>query len=124
MSNLDERSTKDSLDLPELLTVVDNDRELLAELVGIFNQQMPLLLKSLQEAVAHEDMKTVEVTSHTLKGMLSNLRAPRAALTAGQIEQMGRQQKRAGLRDALATFEAEAQGVTAQLNAILSQPPD
>lgn len=124
MSNLDERSTKDSLDVPELLTVVDNDRELLAELVGIFNHQMPLLLKSLHEAVAHEDMKAVEVTSHTLKGMLSNLRATRAALTAGQIEQMARQQKPAGLSEALAIFEAEAQDVTAQLKAIVSQPPD
>ena len=124
MSSLDERSTKDSLDLPELLTVVDNDRELLAELVEIFNQQMPLLLKSLQEAVVQEDVKAVEIASHTLKGMLSNLRATRAALTAGQIEQMAREQKPAGLREALATFETEARDVTAQLNAIVSQAPD
>jgi hypothetical protein len=37
---------------------------------------------------------------------------------------MAREQKPAGLREALATFETEARDVTAQLNAIVSQAPD
>jgi HPt (histidine-containing phosphotransfer) domain-containing protein len=48
-------------------------------LFEIFQQEAPSLLQSLQEAVAVENMKQVEITGHTLKGMLA---APHAAAAA------------------------------------------
>jgi HPt (histidine-containing phosphotransfer) domain-containing protein len=117
----DDCVTTPVLNLPKLLELVENDRELLAELVGIFKEQFPLLLKSLQEAMASEDMKGLEAIGHTLKGMLSNLCATRAALTAEHIERMGREHKRSGLKDALSALEAEGVGLSSELDAYMAE---
>jgi HPt (histidine-containing phosphotransfer) domain-containing protein len=121
MRPLDDCSTTPVLNLSKLLELVENDRELLAELVGIFKEQFPLLLRSLQDAVASEDMRGIEVTGHTLKGMLSNLCATRAALTVEQIERMGREQQQSGLKDALSALEGEGVGLLSELDAYMAE---
>lgn len=68
-----------SANLPELLARVDNDREFLCDLISIFEEEFPRYLKSLRDAVARSDSAEVVSVSHTLKGMLSNLAASRAA---------------------------------------------
>jgi len=47
----DDHSHSLSVDIPELLIRVDNDRELLRELLRIIGEEFPCLLQSLQEAV-------------------------------------------------------------------------
>jgi HPt (histidine-containing phosphotransfer) domain-containing protein len=100
-------SSQGAVNLGELLTRVENDHELLRELIGIFKEDFPRLLQSLQQSVAREDMKNVEATSHALKGMLSGLSVTQAAGTASRLEQMGREGKTSGLTDALALLESE-----------------
>jgi hypothetical protein len=68
------------LNITELLGRVDNDRELVSELFLIFKSIFPFHLQRLSDAVANELPKQVEVESHTLKGMLLNLSAARAAV--------------------------------------------
>ena len=72
-------STGTSVNLPELLDRVDNDRELLRDLLSIFTEEFPRHFCALQEAVAGRDAKRVAVVSHTLKGMLLNLAVTKAA---------------------------------------------
>jgi HPt (histidine-containing phosphotransfer) domain-containing protein len=91
----------------DLLDRVENDRELLRDLLAIFKQDSPRHLLSLKEAVLHLEMKQVQASSHTLKGMLSNLSMDRAADAAANLEQMGRHGERAGLKDALTLLEQE-----------------
>jgi two-component system sensor histidine kinase/response regulator len=110
-----------ALNLPELLALLENDDELLAELVGMFREQFPLLRESLDDAVARQDMKSVEIAGHTMKGMLSNLRANRAALAAGKIEQLGRERESAGLKDALSVFEIEVIALRSELDAYMAE---
>ena len=62
------------LNIGELLSRVDNDQELLRELVQLFKEECPLM-KSLQDAVSKEQMKTLETTGHTLKSMLASMSA-------------------------------------------------
>jgi HPt (histidine-containing phosphotransfer) domain-containing protein len=121
MTHLDDRPAKAALNVPALLALVEDDLELLAELAGIFKEQLPILLKSLQDAVAREDMKRVEVIGHTFRGMLSNLCATRAALTAEQIERMGREHEQSGLTDVLSVFEGEVAGLRLELDAYLAE---
>ena len=107
MTQKDDRSSQGTVNLGELLTRVENDRELLCELIGIFKEDFPRLLQSLQQSVAREDMKNVQATSHALKGMLSGLSVTQAAATASRLEQMGREGQTSGLTDALALLESE-----------------
>jgi HPt (histidine-containing phosphotransfer) domain-containing protein len=116
-----DRSSKVGVNLDELLARVDNDYQLLSELIGIFKDELPRLLQSLQQSVACEDVKNVEVTSHTLKGMLSGLSATPAASVAARLEQMGREGDISGLSDAVTLLEREIERLLPELDASITE---
>src|SRR6202166_5330494 len=100
-------ATPSVLNLTELLSRVDNDHELVSELFFIFKSVFPSHLQRLTDAVAKELPKQVEAKSHTLKGMLLNLSAARAAALAADLEHRGREGKIAGMREAFTGFQCE-----------------
>jgi HPt (histidine-containing phosphotransfer) domain-containing protein len=116
-----DRSSQGAVNLDELLTRVENDRDLLRELIGIFKDQFPRLLQSLQQSVARGDMKGVEATSHSLKGMLSGLSVTQAAGTASRLEQMASEGEKLGLTEALALLESEVTGLLTELDAYAAE---
>jgi chemotaxis protein histidine kinase CheA len=107
MVNLSDDSPELVLNFPELLARVDNDRDLLRELLQLFKEESSNLLGSLKQAVSHEDMERVQMTGHTLRGMLANLSATRAAAAASRLEEIGTGGDKSELRNALLTFESE-----------------
>jgi chemotaxis protein histidine kinase CheA len=107
MVNLSDDSPELVLNFPELLARVDNDRDLLRELLELFKEESSNLLGSLKQAVSHEDMERVQMTGHTLRGMLANLSATRAAAAASRLEEIGTGGDKSELRNALLTFESE-----------------
>ena len=111
------RSPQAAVNLADLLGRVENDRELLRELIGIFKEDFPSLLQSLQQSIAREDMKNVQDTSHALKGMLSGLSVMQAAATASRLEQLGREGETLGLRDALTLLESQVAQLLPELDA-------
>jgi HPt (histidine-containing phosphotransfer) domain-containing protein len=111
------RSLQGAVNLPELLVRVDNDRNLLCQLIGIFKEEFPLLLRSLQQCVVCGDIKNVEATSHALKGMLSGLSVTHAASTASRLEQLAHDGNTSGLTEALALFESEVADLLPELDA-------
>ena len=117
MKQKDDRTLQGAVDLADLLARVENDHELLCELIVIFKEDFPRALQTLQESVAREDMKTVELTSHALKGMLSGLSVMQAAATASRLEQMGREGKTSGLTDALTLLESQVAQLLPELDA-------
>ena len=117
MTQQDCRSSQVAVNLPELLVRVENDHDLLCELIGIFKEEFPGLLRSLQQCVVCGDMKNVVATSHALKGMLSGLSVTRAAALAAALEQMAREGKTSGLTEALALLESEVADLLPELDA-------
>jgi HPt (histidine-containing phosphotransfer) domain-containing protein len=117
----DDHSHSLSVDIPELLIRVDNDRELLRELLRIIREEFPCLLQSLQEAVVRGDMKGIEVKAHTIKGMLANVSFARAAATAACLERMGRECVTQGLPEELARLEQEASLALAEIEAFCTE---
>ncbi len=93
------------IDFAELLSRVENDRELMRDLLSIFKEEFPRRRQALREAVESLDAKQVASEAHALKGMLSNLAAPEAAGAAARLEQLGRDGKSAEFRESLATFD-------------------
>ncbi len=104
------------VDMPELLSRVDNDRELLRDLLMIFKDDFPRNLEDLRRAVASQDMKAAKVVSHTLKGMLSNLAVAKAAAAAAHLEQLAGGTSADPLAQALAEFEMEVDGLLAEMD--------
>jgi len=73
-----------------LLRCVNGDRELLAELTGLFRESAPAMLADIRESVGAGDPRKVESAAHRLRGAVSLLQAGDAAQTAATLEQMGR----------------------------------
>ena len=121
MNQRGDQSWQDAVDLPDLLVRVDNDHDLLCELIGIFKEEFPRVLQSLQQSVVREDIRNVEVTSHALKGMLSGLSVTRAAAMAAQLEQMAREGTSSGLSDVLTHLEHEVANLLPELDAYATE---
>jgi CheY-like chemotaxis protein/HPt (histidine-containing phosphotransfer) domain-containing protein len=108
-------------DHEELLARVENDRELLRDLLTIFKEEFPRQLLALREAVQAKDGKRVTSAAHSLRGMLSNLAATRAAGSAARLEQMGRKEEVSGFQEAFAVFENDAEKLLPQLDACMAE---
>lgn len=76
------------VDLDHALTWVDQDRELLAELVGIFLQDYPERLTELREALIHGDAPRVQRVAHGLKGAVAGFGAKQAKELARVAEHL------------------------------------
>jgi two-component system, sensor histidine kinase and response regulator len=100
---------------------VDNDRELLLDLLTIFEEDFPRHLQGLREAIDSRDSAAVASVTHTLEGMLSNLAAERASRLAGQLEELAREGQSRNFSDLLFQFETEAEGLLPQLEAYVAE---
>ena len=121
MQKTKDPSPEHCVDLAELLSRLENDRELLRDLVLIFKEDFPRHLQALREAVERRDMKQTMVVSHTLRGMLSNLAVTKAAASVGQLEQLAGSGGEAALDEALAAFEREVQGLLPEMETYLGE---
>jgi two-component system, sensor histidine kinase and response regulator len=105
--------------MTELLARVDNDRELCRELLDLFKEDAPRHLRQLQGAVAAMDASKVASEAHTLKGMLLNLSAKRAAASSATLELLAREGKNSEFAASLSAFEQRLEQVTAEIAACL-----
>jgi HPt (histidine-containing phosphotransfer) domain-containing protein len=122
MTNPDQPPNKSAIDFPELLSRVDNDRELLLDLMAIFKEEFPRHVRELTEVIAARDLKKMTVVSHTLKGMLANLAVTRAASAAAKLEQLGRNNATGPeIADALHAFQREVQGLLSEMEAYMTE---
>ena len=108
-------------DQEQLLARVENDRELMHNLLGIFRQEFPRYVQALREAVVSGDGELVAAAAHTLQGMLLNLAAGPAAAAAGRLEQLGRNGEIPAIQEAFAAFESSAASLLPQLEACMAE---
>jgi HPt (histidine-containing phosphotransfer) domain-containing protein len=66
-------------------------------------------------------MKQIATVSHTLKGMLLNLAVTRAAKGAAQLEELAHSGENISVRNALAAFEMEVQGLLPEMEAYTAE---
>jgi HPt (histidine-containing phosphotransfer) domain-containing protein len=76
-------------------------------------------MQSLEEAVSRQEMKVVETASHSLKGMLANLSATRAASAASRLEKLSHAGKRFELKGTLADLQSEVAALLLELETCL-----
>jgi HPt (histidine-containing phosphotransfer) domain-containing protein len=121
MTSGEVRSSNTTWDRADVLNRVDNDRELLHELLGMFKEDFPSTFAALKSAVQSADLKASSALSHKLKGMLSNLGGVAAAAAASRIESLASAKDGNSLPDALAALERESQDLIHELDAYLAE---
>ena len=77
----------EQLDRVALLSRMEGDRELLAEIIQVFLADAPQLVVAMRQALAQGDMHLLERSAHSLKGAAANLSALDTVKAASQLEQ-------------------------------------
>jgi two-component system sensor histidine kinase/response regulator len=65
------------------------DEELFAELVGLFREEGPRMIREIRQAIADGDPTGIQRTSHGLKGAVGYLGGTRATEAAQRLELIG-----------------------------------
>lgn len=108
------------VDLPDLLARVENDRELLAELFAMFQEELPSLHDALRHAMDIGDINQTAKAAHTLKGMLANMSIKQGALLAANIEAAARASDMPAIKVAFVAFDMEIANLSAAIDAFVA----
>jgi PAS domain S-box-containing protein len=106
------------LDEAELLAHVGGDAELLDEVIGLFLDDYPGLLRRLRDAVVRNDRKGVSETAHAIKGSVGNFAAHTAAEIAQKLENLDPGDDWCYVEDTVARLECELLRVQRVLESI------
>lgn len=80
------RQTVEQIDRAALLDRVEGDRELLTQMIHLFQQDAPNLLSAMRAALSRGDAVTLERSAHSLKGAAGSLSAKMVTAAAAQLE--------------------------------------
>lgn len=110
------------IDLPELLARVENDRELMAELLMMFREELPGLQDTLHHAVDLGDLSQAFRVAHTLKGMSANMSLRRGTALIAKVEMAAQTGDLSVVKSTLAAFVSEMTALSAAIDAFLAEP--
>jgi len=79
-----------AIDVRALMDRLDGDWMLLEELVSLYLDDEPVLMKQIARAIAAGDAEALRRSAHTLKGSVGNFCAPAAQAAALALESAGR----------------------------------
>ncbi len=99
---------------------VDGDLELVKELVALFLEDCPELVRQIRESIHNRDAQALQHSAHTLKGSVGNFCAKFAYDAAYRLEAMGRDQDFSQAEAALTVLEQEL----GRLNPVLADLRD
>lgn len=108
------------MNLPDLLARVENDRELLAELFLMLQEELPRLQSALHHALDAADQPSAASAAHALKGLLANMSMEKGASLAATIETASRAGDMSVIENAGAAFELEMAGLSAAVNVFIA----
>lgn len=81
--------SKNSYNKENFLTQFHGMEDLALHAISSFLENLPDLLLSIEESIRSNDLKKLELSAHTLKGVLSNFYAEPSQILAWKLEQIG-----------------------------------
>jgi CheY-like chemotaxis protein/HPt (histidine-containing phosphotransfer) domain-containing protein len=112
----------DVIDERGLLTGLNGDRRLLAELIGLFQSDAPRMLEAVNAAVKAGDPAALQVAAHKLKGSVANFSSHGAFQAALRMENLARSHDMAAAPAAYAALENEVGRLRRALNNLEEKP--
>ena len=92
----------DIFDEQSALSYTGGDRALLKEIIDVFREDYPSVIRRLERALKGGNAEAVRMAAHALKGSIATVGSPAGRQTAFELEQMGRLNQLAGAEPALA----------------------
>jgi HPt (histidine-containing phosphotransfer) domain-containing protein len=103
----------DIIDLPDVLERVQDDKELLLELLDIYQEDFLLKRATLAEAITKKDFTIIKEVAHSMKGASGNISAKRLYATCLQLEAKAKENNAEGLDQILKTVDSQFEEVKA-----------
>jgi len=102
------------------LEQVDGDTQLLGELIDLFEESAPVLLRTIRDALTRQDYSTAGKSAHTLIGAIGTFRARSVAETASRFECAAEQQNLEDLEELIEKLDREITQLRQELQAYLT----
>jgi PAS domain S-box-containing protein len=102
-------------DRERLLERLEGDTDLLAEIIRLYHETCPDLMRELHAAAARRDRQAICRTAHTLKGMVDNFACAGVTRAFERLEEMGREDRLDDLPQAMADADSEVANLSAAL---------
>jgi HPt (histidine-containing phosphotransfer) domain-containing protein len=106
-----------------LLYRIDNDLECLRGLLDLFEQDVEVRLRQLDQGIAGASSAAIAEAAHSIRGMLLVFSGDYAAGLAGALEDQARAGELAGAEGLAVRLRREIQALTAELEASLAPAP-
>jgi len=101
----------EQIDRASLLERVEGDQELLAEMIHIFQEDAPKMIRAMRDALEQGDMIVLERSAHSLKGAASNLSAKVTTAAALKLEKDAKDNNVESAKESLAGVERALEGL-------------
>lgn len=106
------------LDLDEFMERVQDDKELLLELLDIFEADYEVKRQDLEKAIEGGDFQTVSNIAHSLKGASGNISAKALRESFYKLEDMGKAEDLKGAGDLLEEIDKHYTNLKNQMQEI------
>jgi two-component system sensor histidine kinase/response regulator len=106
-----------AFDRAAALDILGGDETLLAEVLGLFLDDAPRLLREVRGAVEASDAATLNRLAHTIAGVSGNFAAPALVASARRLEAMSKAGDLTGAADAEAAMERDFEALRAAVAA-------
>jgi HPt (histidine-containing phosphotransfer) domain-containing protein len=100
---------------------VGEDMRLLREVVQIFADESPQMLRHMEEAIERKDAGRLQKTTHKLRGSLLQFAAPAASSAAADLEKSAARISTDEARFSLNNLKAEIEALMQALTAMTSE---
>lgn len=110
-----------SFETDKLLRAFDEDMEFLREAVGMFLEDYPPMIATIERALTDQDHEELGRTAHGLKGMLGNFQADGAVGHAFALEAMGKNKACDGGRDVFDKLVSEVTNLETALKRLIEE---
>jgi len=108
--------TTEAIDRDFLLKQVGGNTQTLNEVVEVFTLECPKLMEEIRAAITDSDLDRLQRAAHTLKGSIQIFGIEGLAVTAQQLENMGRQKNLTRAEDAWLRLAQEIERLMPMLN--------
>jgi len=109
---------REVLDWDEVLDRMDGDEVVLREILALFGQDAPHMMRKLEEARASGDAQRVERAAHSLKGASATISARTVAPLAQRVEQLAREGRLPEALDQMDDLRREMQRLARALESL------
>ena len=118
-----ERTAIPTFDANTVLSEMDGDPALLAEIVDLFLQDCPARLNEIEDAVRRNDPCALAAAAHNLKGSAGNFGARPTVALLEELENMGRTGDMSRAGAILESLKRETRSLTAVLTGLAQEVP-